>query len=102
MKFFSIVWIDEISSVIFFSPASIVLRKSIDLLVYVSLFSIKDFTIMKLNKVKIAGILLFIIGCSSYFFVEGEPYTTITGICAGIGFGMFLIGSALATNVRRG
>lgn len=55
-----------------------------------------------MNKLKIAGIIIFIIGCSSYFFVEGEPYTTITGLCAGLGFGMFLLGAGVAANFRRG
>lgn len=55
-----------------------------------------------MNQLKIAGIFMFIIGCSAYFFVEGEPYTTITGLCAGLGFGIFLIGAGVAANSRRG
>lgn len=51
-----------------------------------------------MNKKQLAGILMFTIGCTTYFFVSGEPFTTIAGLIAGLGFGLFVWGFSSMVN----
>lgn len=42
-------------------------------------------------RIQIAGLLILLAGIVFYFIVEEEPYTTIAGVIAGIGFGALLL-----------
>ena len=52
----------------------------------------KKNTITKMNKVRINGIILIIIGISTMYFLEDEKFDILSGIILGLGLGLTITG----------
>ena len=52
----------------------------------------KKKTITKMNKVRINGIILIIIGISTMYFLEDEKFDILSGIILGLGLGLTITG----------
>lgn len=52
-------------------------------------------------KIKIIGALALLTGVALYFLVENEPYTTIAGFIAGLGFAIILFGAGFSAQFRK-
>ncbi|WP_373055469.1 hypothetical protein [Zunongwangia sp. H14] len=54
-----------------------------------------------MSRIQVLGLLLLVVGVTLYFIVKVEPYTTVAGFIAGIGFAVLLFGHQITARYKK-